>query len=159
MIYEIKGDAVQMLQMGLIDGLMHCCNAQGVMGAGIAAQIKNTFPRAFEIYRDQYFTFKHDTTQLMGKISYADGVYNIIGQMNTGTHQRQVHYGHLAKGIASCIERTHRDMNTGERRYKMGMPKFMGCALAGGDWEVVYELVTGLFANSSCDLYIIEFDK
>lgn len=159
MIYETKGDAVQMLQMGLIDGLMHCCNAQGVMGAGIAAQIKSTFPKAFEIYRDQYFKSKHDTSQLMGRVSYADGVYNIVAQMNTGGHQRQVHYGHLARGIIRSIERSNHVMSTGDRRFKMGMPKYMASALAGGDWEIVHELVVGLFANSSCDLYIIEFNK
>lgn len=159
MIYEIKGDAIQMLQMGLIDGLMHCCNAQGVMGSGIAAQIKSAVPKAFEVYRDQYFKFKHNTTQLMGKATYADGVYNIVGQLSTGRDQRQVHYGYLVRGIVRCIESSNHVLNTGDRRYKMGMPKLMGCDRAGGDWEVVHELVTGLFADSSCDLYIIEYDK
>ena len=35
----LQGDAVKALKNGEVDILIHCCNAQGVMGSGIAKQI------------------------------------------------------------------------------------------------------------------------
>jgi O-acetyl-ADP-ribose deacetylase (regulator of RNase III) len=34
--------------------IVHGCNDQGVMGAGIAAQIKSRFPDAYEVYHETY---------------------------------------------------------------------------------------------------------
>jgi O-acetyl-ADP-ribose deacetylase (regulator of RNase III) len=34
--------------------LVHGCNAQGVMGSGIAKAIKDTYPQAFAAYRETY---------------------------------------------------------------------------------------------------------
>ena len=141
MIKHIKGDAVELLKLGLVDGLVHCCNAQGVMGAGIAAQIKKEFPATYEYYNkcvnDNIKTYDGDSSRLLGDIYPCVGVINLIGQVQTGTHKRQVNYGAIAVGlqrIVGFINSSHTKYSR-ERPYKLALPKGMGCGLAGGDWD------------------------
>lgn len=51
MIYYRTGDVLTNPDSNII---MHGCNCQGVMGSGIAKQIKLLFPEAYEHYRKIY---------------------------------------------------------------------------------------------------------
>ena len=49
MIYNIVGD---LLKQDKVDIICHQTNCKGVMGAGIAFQIKRTYPEVFKKYKD-----------------------------------------------------------------------------------------------------------
>jgi ADP-ribose 1''-phosphate phosphatase len=49
--------------------LVHSCNAQGVWGAGIAKQFKQTFPQTFTSYQEYCFLSKENpTTSIVGTV-------------------------------------------------------------------------------------------
>ena len=159
MIINLKGDAVQLLQDGLVDGLVHCCNARGVMGAGIAAQVKDAFPTAYNAYAKECFSSKDYPDELLGTVVIQDNVFNLIGQLNTGKGKRQVDYGALARGFVHIAAHIYRTLDTKDMPYRLAVPKFIGCGLAGGDWYVVSELLTGLLGKqANIILYIVEFE-
>lgn len=150
-ITEKEGDAVEALLNKEIDFLMHCCNAQSVMGAGIAYQIKEKVPTAFAAYRANLQYCVEKNIDPMGSHSEAGNVINLIGQRGFGRGRRQVHYGHLFQAMRSALDNSRMQHKyicglDKSRKVRIGLPRFMGCGLAGGDWEVVRELIEGAFA-------------
>lgn len=137
----VKGDAVKALLAGDVDFLMHCCNAQGVMGAGIALQVKKAFPQVFEDY-NAYCNISGKGRWLLGNNVISGKVINAIVQYSWGGIARQLHYGAIAQCIAGLHEdKRIRDAGLGMRPTKIAVPYLMGCGLAGGDWNVVKELL------------------
>jgi hypothetical protein len=148
-LIQRKGDVVKALLAGEIDYIMHCVNCQGVMGGGIAKQIKATFPNVFREYKTSCNV--KDSSKLLGNVLVFQSVINIFAQNNFGVHERQLHYGALSKALSKVS--THSELiNKFHIKYgpdfneklKIGVPKLMCCALAGGRWEVVSEMLEGL---------------
>ena len=48
---EVRGDIITLLKEKKIDVLIHGCNCMGIMGKGLAKQIKETFPEAYKIIK------------------------------------------------------------------------------------------------------------
>ncbi len=63
MINEIHGDVLNTVDSIII----HCVNCQGVMGGGIAAQIKRRYPEAYDVYKETY----ENGLLVLGSVSYA----------------------------------------------------------------------------------------
>jgi O-acetyl-ADP-ribose deacetylase (regulator of RNase III) len=150
MIKFVKGDAVKALQDGEITHLVHCCNAFGVMGAGIARQIAATFPDAYKAYIKALGT--KGNVDNLGTFSVSEsGVINLVGQLHVGRQHRQVHYGAIAAAFVEIKEH----LNNQTDPVKLGMPYLMGCGLAGGDWDVMVELITEcLYKEAGFDITI-----
>ena len=56
MIYNIVGD---LLKQDKVDIICHQTNCKGVMGAGIAFQIKRAYPEVFKKYKEFCFFGQH----------------------------------------------------------------------------------------------------
>ena len=157
MIKYVKGDAVKALKNGEINYLIHCCNAQGVMGSGIAKQIKEEIPQAFDVYKNYCNRFSN-TEDLMGAVPFGGGVFNLIGQEYYGTtKKRYVNYGAVAKGFSQIFEDVEFILGKliQSRLYDgnvvLGLPYKFGCDRAGGDWEIMEELIESLLC---CDFKV-----
>lgn len=113
--------------------IVHQVNCQGVMGCGIALQIKRKFPKVFEHYR--MFKFKLGMIQLV-KVGPELYVCNLAGQDRYGRNKRYTDYDALHTGLDK--------LNTwaDEKDLPVYIPKFMGSANAGGDWEVVSKIIS-----------------
>ena len=150
-IKYVKGDAVQALLDGEVDFLVHCCNNQGVMGSGIAKQIKGKIPEAFEAYKKM---FNIDPHYRMGRTSLGGKVINIIGQNNYGHNKKRYgHYGYIAQGLFSigfeiqnyvdCFDNSLADkFYNGE--VKLAIPYKFASDRAGCDWGIILELIEGI---------------
>lgn len=141
MVAQIKGDLVEALVDNQIDYLLHVTNCQGVMGAGLAKQIKSTFPDAFNVYINEL---------RLGKISIQSGVINMNAQLNYGTKTRQINYGALGE----CLARVKHYLSKQDNP-TVGVPYLMGCGLAGGDWMIVLEMVEYYLADYNVVVYTL----
>ena len=136
----INGNAIDYALAHPDSILIHVCNNRGVMGAGIALQIKQRVPSAYDKYMNQ-FVDPLSPDDCLGKVSYSDdlSVCNLTCQDGYGRgKKRYINYGYLVdcvQDLAYFINNTHKEINT------VAMPMNMGSALAGGDWETVIELV------------------
>ena len=64
------GDLIKNVTQGTI---LHSCNSHGVMGAGFARQLKETYPKNYEVYRDWCLRVDHDN---LGKALVTEGLTN-----------------------------------------------------------------------------------
>lgn len=147
MIYNIVGD---LLKQDKVDIICHQTNCKGVMGAGIALQIKKTYPEVFKRYRE---FCKEYGSVLLGRTLFVncnDGkiVANLFGQDGFGRGFCQTDYAALEEAVSSLAKVA--------TKYKksVGFPYKIGCDLAGGDWEIVNKIIEKYFLDSEVGCYI-----
>lgn len=145
---QIKGNTISYLLEPPEDRiLLHSVNCQRTMGSGVAKEVRDRIPDAYEAYME-YKVGEH-----LGKISYDSDwtVVNLGAQEYYGYDgKRYVDYGKLAKCLAEVRKSIHYTGIEYVIPYKM-------CSERGGaDWEVVLELCKGLLGEEN--ITIVEFD-
>ena len=120
--------------------IIHGCNAQGVMGSGVAKAIRGKYPWAYEAYIDVYIT----TGLVMGKVYWANNPagepFKIIGNAIT-----QSRYGYSGKqyvsydAIRDCVKGVV-ELSTIFGCCTVALP-MIGAGLGGGDWNVISDII------------------
>ena len=130
----IKGDLIKLALVGQFDVIVHGCNCFHTMGAGIAKQIRTTFPDA---YKADLMTKYGDKSKL-GTYSIASvdnlnlKILNAYTQYDFSGSKIKIHYSAI-KSVFSAIKSQYR----GKR---IGYPK-IGAGLAGGNWGIISEII------------------
>jgi O-acetyl-ADP-ribose deacetylase (regulator of RNase III) len=132
----VRGDLLKLALDGHFDVIVHGCNCQCVMGAGIALAIRNAFPEAFVA---DCATSKGDRNKL-GAISVASversGRSLVIVNGYTQFHWR-------GRGVLidyDAVRSVMRQVKTSFPGKRIGYPK-IGAGLAGGDWVQIAAIV------------------
>ncbi len=133
---EIKSDLIRLALGGEFDVIVHGCNCQCAMGAGIAKGIKATFPEAYKADCDT----PKASREKMGTISHAtverDGHEISVVNAYTQFHWR-------GKGVLAdydSIRSVFREIKKKFSGKRIGYPK-IGAGLAGGDWDVISKII------------------
>lgn len=69
MLLKAKGNLIAMAEQGMFDIIVHGCNCMNVFGAGIAKEIKNRYPGAYETDTKATIRWKNPVAKL-GNFSY-----------------------------------------------------------------------------------------
>jgi len=145
-----RGDLVKLALEGRFDVIVHGCNCQCVMGAGIAKTIKQTFPEA---YKADLATLKGSRGKL-GSISAATvtrgGRHITVVNGYTQFHWR-------GAGVLVDYDAVRAVMAEVKTRFggsRFGYPK-IGAGLAKGDWSVIAEIIDLELAGE--DHTLVEF--
>lgn len=122
--------------------ICHGCNARGVMGSGVAKIIRDTYPEAFIKYK-----IIHDLTGLyLGQNVIVKTsnkiIFNMITQENFGTDKVQVSY----QAIDKCFRQLRLFME--EYGYTNASIPKIGAGLAGGDWDIISEIISNIFNDN-----------
>jgi O-acetyl-ADP-ribose deacetylase (regulator of RNase III) len=156
MIEEIRGDLLDFPEG--ITVIMHQANCRHTMGAGIAKQIKDRYPTAYKADRSTVYG-----NQKMGTFSYSfigkncqRVIFNLYGQDGFGRTIRSTNYEALYLAIDNAFKMIKR---FSLYHYKVGIPKFMGCGLAGGDWRIVRAMVESLSEQYNLTVVIVEWKQ
>ena len=140
----------------------HQVNCLGRMGSGIAAQIKKKWPKVYHEYTD--FCVGDWDDGLLGKCQICMTGYNIsptylpcfvaniFGQFEYGTDRRHTDYDALKSGLIILFDFAQ-FFTSKERPMIVGLPK-IGCGLAGGDWNVVEEMILGIIKERGYDFIL-----
>lgn len=124
----------------------HQVNCQGVMGAGLAAQIRRMFPEVYDDYLKECGKIAKPS-DLLGKVLFYSVKYNgfdyniasIFGQERYGRSGCFTDYDALRRAMEPI-----RVMATPFPAYPLTtarIPYKMGCGLGGGDWSVVLSII------------------
>lgn len=147
----IEGDLIEMFSKGEFDTIIHGCNCQHVMGAGIAGQINNIFPQA--LFSDKNNSNIGDIRKLSNWTSAAvqtEGGYGIIinlyTQFNPG---KNLSISALDLGLYKLSQSLSKDV-------KIGIPQ-IGCGIAGGNWDEVQPIIEKYFSEHN--LTIVNYKK
>jgi O-acetyl-ADP-ribose deacetylase (regulator of RNase III) len=132
----VRGDLLKLGLDGRFDVIVHGCNCQCVMGAGIALAIRKTFPEAFLA---DCATTKGDRNKL-GTISVApierNGRSLVIVNAYTQYHWR-------GRGVLvdyEAVRRVMKNVKTSFPGKRIGYPK-IGAGLAGGNWLTIAAII------------------
>ena len=135
-------------------GIIHQANCQNTMGSGIAKQIREKYPEAYEA---DCRTVRGDRLKL-GSFSWVnarDGkyIYNCYSQYYYGRDQRQTNYEAVYTGLRAILGHAESKGLT-----SLSLPYKMGCMLGGGNWKIVNAIIEDLFENSPMELYICRYE-
>ncbi len=151
------------------DAILHQVNCQGVMGAGLAKQIKEKFPEVYAQYKAACNEDKRWRRQwgwpksnLLGNILVSSKDWGAVDSVdkqvivNLFSQDRYGCDGHCYTeydALRRCLERVN-ERFIGKT---VAIPYGMGCGLAGGDWNVVSEIIQDTLVD--CDVILYEYDK
>lgn len=135
MIKEIKGNLLDAKE-GLIGHQVNCC---GVMGAGVARQIREQLleKEQFQKYKELCDSYG---SALLGNIQILTAksglcVVNLFGENKPTGKGRDTDYQALHKSLKLMAEFALSE------NLSIALPGYLGCGLAGGDWDVVYDII------------------
>ena len=114
--------------------LLHGCNAQGVMGSGVAKIVRNLYPKAYYEYKQ----FIDSGSAYVGSINKVDCGKKII--LNAIS---QEFYGRDGKRYVSydAIDNIFSELNNiVEEGTRVAMPK-IGSSLGAGSWDIISVII------------------
>lgn len=165
MIKEIKGD----LLTTKCDLIAHQVNCMGVFNKGLAKSIRELYPEVYCEYKKlinkYYYNYNISTERLLGECQiikvnnneYIKYVANLFGQLHYKKSQYSnknfTEYDYLYEAMKKLKFRCINNMKS------IAFPKNIGCGLAGGDWNIVYDIIKKLFEDSNLIVYIVDINN
>ena len=167
---EIKGDIIELALKGEFDVIGHCTNAMCVMGGGMAVPMRKVFN--CNNYPMENISTRGDINKL-GQIDWGiygiqdgnlNGIYeykslpkkdfvavvNMYGQYNYGYSDGKPPLDYEA--LRLCM----RKMNFIFKGKRIGLPYVIGCGLAGGDKEIVIQMIKEEFCD--CEVTMVNYN-
>lgn len=127
----VHGNLLDLAEDGVFDVIVHGCNCQHTMGAGIAKQIKERFPKAYQA--------DLDTPKGGGKLGTVSAaslpdftIVNAYTQDFYGPTGQQADY--------DAIRSSMHYIKTWFYGKRIGYPR-IGAGLGGGDWSVISKII------------------
>ena len=135
------GDLLELARRGVFDVIVHGCNCQHAMDAGIARAIREQFPAAYEA---DLRTARGDRAKL-GTISVAE-----VGPLAIVNAYTQFHFRGGASGEAKydAIRDAFRAVRRRFTGRRIGYPR-LGTGLGGGDWALIASIIDQELAGES----------
>ncbi len=119
--------------------IAHQVNCMGVMGSGVARQVRIAFPSVYKSYADMCAANK--PADLLGRVQFIHVlksaedrffvVANMFAQRNYGKDGKR--YTDYA-AFSECLQKLRAFMSEGGHR-SIAFPYRIGCGLGGGDWD------------------------
>jgi len=133
--------------------IAHQVNCQSKMGAGIALRISKLFPRACL----PYFEDKRPVNERLGTclIGHEPGnkkVAHLYGQLRYGRDKRYTDYDALHNALHSLAEQL-------QQPFKLGLPLGMGCNNAGGDWNIVLQILEHVSNEHQINIHVYNYGR
>lgn len=142
--------------------IAHQVNGLGVMGGGVARQIKQAYPGVFQRYKT--FVNNHSSPEeLLGRnlMIVTDGkpvyqydpsggakiISNLFGQARIGTSQKQTDEEALREALEHLYEFAQID------NLSVAIPEGIGCGRGGGNWSEVRAIIEDVFGDYPVTLY------
>lgn len=158
MIRIVQGNLLEASE----DIIGHQVNCMGKYKSGIAGQIRDKYPRAYEMYMNVWNNYS-DKRELLGirqivtcdngRDSYGERmekkITNLFGQYDYGRNKNKVYtdYEKLTKALVS-LEQFSRLFG-----FSVALPLNLGCGSANGDWGIVYRIIDKAFIDHEVTLY------
>jgi len=130
MLEYVKGNLVT----GNYDVFCHQVNCKGVMGAGIAKQIRDKYPEVYHAYiANHRLGADRLGTNLYVKTKDDRVCVNMFAQDCYGRDKRHTDYG----AFRSCLVDLKDFLAHESENVIVAFPYGIGCGLAGGDWVLI----------------------
>lgn len=144
--------------------IAHGCNAQGVMGSGIAKAIRDKYPECYNVYHRKYledgeqltlgdtifyYHMPFDTNGIPARIIGNCITQNLFGR----TGNCFVDYDAIAESVYRVFE-----LAQGTQIKSVGLP-LIGAGLGGGDWNRIEEIIIRCSYENEIEANVYLIDK
>lgn len=149
MINHVKGDIFK----SDADIIIHQVNCQGVMGSGVAKQVKDKYPHVYVHYREYCKDFTPE--EMLGTVfmipidNKPRFIANFFSQNNFG-------YDGNCYTSYEAFEKCLLYMKKNYSEFSMAIPYLIGCRRGGGSWEKIYKMIEDILGD--CEVTIYEYD-
>lgn len=143
----VRGNLITLAREGEFDIIIHGCNCFHKFGKGIAKQIKEVYPKAYEV---DLMTRKGDTSKL-GSFSYTSypnvTIINAYIQYRYGVEKSHIEYSAIENAFMALSQQIDTDR-------RIGIPQ-IGAGLAGGNWSMIESIIDRFMDgyNLTCVVY------
>lgn len=122
--------------------ILHGCNCQSKMGAGLAKAIAERWPNVKRQYEQHLSTFVERRKALGGiQVVGVDKGISVINCFTQEYYGRDVGVRYVSyDAMDECMKRVADLASTKPSSMDINIPK-IGCSLAGGHWPVVLEII------------------
>ena len=146
MVVDKSGD---LLKSGC-DVICHQTNCQGVMGSGIALQIRTQHPEVYKTFLDSFNQGKSklgeiDVVQVSRK--YIVNMYSQSNYLPRGVNHTNY------DAFRACLRKIKERFIDERENITIGFPAKIGCGLAGGDWNVVRDIIEEEFYDWRVEIW------
>lgn len=126
---EVEGNLLDLFDQGMFEVIGHGANCQGIMGSGIAAQIRERYPEAY--YADLYCPLS--PIEKLGNYScdFTEGIFNFYTQYFPGADADYIWLKSALKKFAAEYVGSIS---------QVGLPQ-IGCGIGGLKWEIVKKII------------------
>lgn len=142
------------------DYILHQVNCKGVMGSGVAKQVRDKYPKVYEEYRRWCNTMPKE--HLLGSAQFVPtrdlyntpfrGIVNVYGQYSYGYNgDCYTDYNALRSALKTLYG--FLQMLTPST---IAIPYMMSCCRGGGKWEIVHGIIEEVFKNTNINVLICE---
>lgn len=138
------------------DIICHQVNCQGVMGSGVAKQVRERYPEVYAKYKNACDEYSTDRSAILGKVQLID-----IGDKYLANLFAQEYYGYDGKcytdyeALKKCLKTVSSCLDWGQT---VAFPYLMGCHRGGGSWDIVYKMIEEVFTDKDCDVLICQYN-
>jgi len=140
------------------DVICHQVNCQGVMGSGVARQVREEYPWVYDEYKEWCEREKQHTANLLGSIQTVpinenQRITNLYAQDTFGYNgKRYTDY----PALKDCLMHVRNYfLQTG---YTIAFPYLMSCDRGGGSWDIVYGMIENIFKDYDGTILICEYN-
>ena len=122
-------------------------------GGGLARQLADRYPKLEEKYRKYCEKHEYKYIELKGNVFFYNTNENkFIANIFSQVENFDTDY------MAMAIALTDIKAKARERNMSIAIPYGIGCGIANGEWDKVYQIIKDIFENSTikCTLYKLE---
>lgn len=133
--------------------ILHQVNCQGVMGSGVAKQVREKYPSVYQSYKRacenlgpygvfgkiQVCTINSDKSRF---------IVNLFSQLNYGYSGCYTDYEKLRE----CLKKVNERFSG----CTVAIPYLLGCGRGGGNWEIVSKMIEETLTD--CDVAFYQYD-
>lgn len=145
------------------DIICHQVNCLGVMGAGIAKQIKEKYPENYNTYRTVVNTNRKE--DCLGRVCYCSNsgnptIANMFAQLDIYPKGvKHTNYVAFRECCQSIKDFAYFQWGGYTSHCRIGFPYKIGCGLAGGDWNIIKQIIEEEFADDIWNVEIWRYEK
>lgn len=137
--------------------IVHGCNAQGVMGSGVAKLIRDRYPQAYNEYVDIHRSEGLFVGQTLWVNTHPHAIINAITQERYGRDENVVYVSY--DGIRSAFRRINEVAASPSDAYgevdAVALP-LIGAGLANGRWSIISKIIEEEATNFQPVVYLVD---
>lgn len=140
------------------DVIAHQVNCFGVMGAGLARQIRERYPHVYKEYHD-LCEKNHHHIRMLGvanwiKIDDSHWIANLFGQYGYGRGKVYTVMPALKVALMRTVQGCEEWAMAEQRSIRLAIPYKIGCGLAGGNWHTVHKMIEEIAQKTDVEVEI-----